>query len=96
MQKRALISASTKVDHPPPHHPFPVSLTHKKIRLIESNAKCRYLKKLTYKGTLRQVFYLSEAPSPPTRFLAPLDCYKIPAQYTYSHREGGRANQREG
>ncbi len=27
------------------------------IRLTESNAK------LTYKGTLRQVFYLSEAPS---------------------------------
>jgi hypothetical protein len=27
-----------------------------KIRLIESNAKCRYLKKLTCKGTLRQVF----------------------------------------
>ncbi len=38
---------------------------------MESNAKCRYLK-----GTLRQVFYLSEAP--PT-------CI----QYNYSHREGG-------
>jgi hypothetical protein len=33
-----------------------------KIRLIESHAKCRYLKKLTFKGTLRQVFHLSEAP----------------------------------
>jgi hypothetical protein len=32
------------------------TLHHRKIRLIESNAKCRYLKKLTYKGTLRQVF----------------------------------------
>jgi hypothetical protein len=31
----------------------------RKIRLIESNEKCRYLKKLTWKGTLRQVFYLS-------------------------------------
>ncbi len=39
-----------------------------KIRLIENNAKCRYLKKLTSKGTLRQVFYLSEAPSPPFLF----------------------------
>ncbi len=35
----------------------------RKIRLIESNAKCRYLKILTCKGTLRQVFYLSEVPS---------------------------------
>ncbi len=34
----------------------------RKIRLIESNAKCHYLKKFTCKGTLRQVFYLSEAP----------------------------------
>ncbi len=38
---------------------------HRKIRLIENNAKCRYLKTLTCKGTLRQVFYLSEALSPP-------------------------------
>ncbi len=37
----------------------------RKIRQIESNTKCRYLKKLTFKGTLRQMFYLSEAPSPP-------------------------------
>jgi hypothetical protein len=35
------------------------------VRLIESNAKCCYLKKFTCKGTMRQVFYLSEAPSPP-------------------------------
>ncbi len=28
----------------------------RKIRLIEGNAKCRHLKKLTFKGTLRQVF----------------------------------------
>ncbi len=31
-----------------------VSESYRKIRLIESNAKCRYLKKLTCKGTLRQ------------------------------------------
>jgi len=37
----------------------------RKIRLIEWNAKDRYLKKLTCIGTLRQVFYLSEAPSTP-------------------------------
>ncbi len=37
---------------------FQVYLTYgrRKIRLIESNAKSRYLKKLTCKGTLRQVF----------------------------------------
>ncbi len=28
----------------------------RKVRLIESNVKCRYLKKMTCKGTLRQVF----------------------------------------
>jgi hypothetical protein len=28
----------------------------RKIRLIESNVKCRYLKKDMYRGTLRQVF----------------------------------------
>jgi hypothetical protein len=28
----------------------------RKIRLIEGNAKCGHLKKLTYNGTLRQVF----------------------------------------
>ena len=34
----------------------------RKIRLIESDAKCCYLKKMTCKGTLRQVFYLSGPP----------------------------------
>ncbi len=29
---------------------------HRQIRLIEGNAKCRHLKKLTCKGTLRQLF----------------------------------------
>jgi hypothetical protein len=43
----------------------------RKIRLIERNAKCRYLKKLTCKGTLRQLIYLSEAPSPPTTPYSP-------------------------
>jgi hypothetical protein len=43
-----------------------------KVRLIEGNAKCRILK-LTYEGTLRQVFVYQYM-------------YK---QYTYSHREGG-------
>jgi hypothetical protein len=36
--------------------------TGKKIRLIESNATCRQIKKFTGKGTLRQVFI---CPKPP-------------------------------
>jgi hypothetical protein len=35
-------------------------MKRRKIRLIESNAKC--LKRFTFKGTLRLVFTLSEAP----------------------------------
>jgi hypothetical protein len=35
-------------------------MNRRKIRLIECNAKCRYLKKLTCTGILGQVFYLSE------------------------------------
>ena len=62
-----------------------VILDRRKIRLIGSNAKRRYLKKLTSKETLRQMFYLSEAPSPP------MYPYSPPyTQYTYSHREGKR------
>jgi hypothetical protein len=44
----------------------------RKIRLIESNAKCRYLKQFTFKGTLQQVIICPEAPSPP-RFLFGVD-----------------------
>jgi hypothetical protein len=65
----------------------------RKIRLVEGSAEC-HLKKLTCKGTLRQVFYkiyLSEVPSHGPIFL-PLTHY-ICIQYTYSH---GGANQREG
>ncbi len=46
------------------HHSPPDHLNRRKIRLIESNAKCRFLKKFTCKGTLRLLFYLSEGPSP--------------------------------
>jgi hypothetical protein len=34
----------------------------KMIRLIKNNAKCRYLKKFTCKGTLRQVFICLRPP----------------------------------
>jgi hypothetical protein len=69
----------------------------RKIRLIECNAKCRYLKKLACKGTLRQVFYLSEAPSPPiTPFsLCPLHI-RVGSILIHAGKGGERANQREG
>jgi hypothetical protein len=69
------------------------SRDRRKIRLIECNAKCCYIKKLTCKGTLRQVFYLSEAPSPAMTLPytpPPLThCIGVYTQYTYSHKEGG-------
>ncbi len=55
----------------------------RKIRLIESNTKYRYIKKLTCKGTLRQVFYLSEDPFPPMTPYSPLsNCIRVRIQYT--------------
>jgi hypothetical protein len=65
--------------------------------MTESNAKCRYL--LTCKGTLRQVFYLSEAPSPPDPILPPPlhTVFVYIVRYTYSQLGSGwEANQREG
>jgi hypothetical protein len=50
-------------------------LTRRKIRLIEDNAKCRHLKKLTCKGTLRQVF-ISLRP-PPLPFTHYVRVYRI-------------------
>jgi hypothetical protein len=54
-------------------------LDHRKIKMTESNTKCRrYLKKITCKGTLRQAFYLPEAPSPPmTPYSRPLGHYTL-------------------
>jgi hypothetical protein len=52
----------------------------RKIGIIEGNAKCRRLNKLTCKGTLRQVFV---CPRPRTPY---------PDGSTYSHREGGVEN----
>ncbi len=59
-------------------------LLRRKTRAIESNAKCRYLKKLA-------VFYLAEAPSPPMHPYSPPPYTLSP----YSHREGGRELTRE-
>jgi hypothetical protein len=72
--------------------------TRRMIRLVESNAKCRYLKKLTRKGTLRQVFYLSRGPSPPMTPYAPPPLHTVYVYSLYLFIQGrvGRANQREG
>jgi hypothetical protein len=67
-------------------------LERRKIRLIESNNKCSYLKNLTCKGTLLQAFYRSKVPSP---IMALAHCIRV-----YSiriHRgKGERAYQRDG
>ncbi len=44
-----------------------IGLNHRLITYIDTK-NSRHIKKLTRKGTLRKVFYMSEAPSPP-RFL---------------------------
>ncbi len=60
-------------------------LTSWKIRLIEYNAKCRRLNKLTCKRTLREVFICLRH-----RTLYPLPPYTLYTyiQYSYSLREG--------
>jgi hypothetical protein len=71
-------------------------ITRRKIRLIESYDKCRYLKNWPVKGLLRQVFYLSEAPSPRVTLYSPPPYTGYTCiHYTYSGK-GARANQREG
>ncbi len=56
---------------------------HRKIRLIEGNVKCRQLKILTCKETLRQVLICLRPRTPYTMYTC--------IQYkSYSHREGGR------
>ncbi len=53
------------------------------IRLLEGNAKCRHLKKMTYKGTLRQVFICLKPKTlyPPHTYLY--------AVYLFTHGRGG-------
>ncbi len=71
--------------------------THDLIHYIDTNAKCRYLKKFTYKGTLRQVFICLRPPpllwphTPPHTVFA----YTV-YLFTRGRGGGGRANKREG
>ncbi len=66
-------------------------INRRKIRLIESNAKCRYLKKLICKGTSRQGFYLSEVPSPP---MTP--CSPPPPPHFFTQGGGGQLTRERG
>jgi hypothetical protein len=76
--------------------PCPDDFNHREIRLIECNAKCRYLKRLTCRGTLRQVFYLSETPTPPMTPYSPPPLHTIyvyTVYCTYTHRRGRGGEQ---
>ncbi len=50
------VSPPPPLTHTHTHCHTAVTFMGRKIRLIEGNAKCRHLKKLTCKGTSRQVF----------------------------------------
>jgi hypothetical protein len=63
---------------------------HRKIKLIEGNAKCGHLKKLTCKGTLRQ----AQNPKPPPLTHC-IRVYNI-LIHTEKMRGGRELNQREG
>ncbi len=65
------------------------TVLRRQIRLIESNAKSRYLRQLTCKGTLRQVFYLSEVLSPPmTPYYPPLHTVYVYTVYLFIQGKG--------
>jgi hypothetical protein len=61
----------------------------RKMRLIECNAKSRYLKKLSCKGTLRQMFYLSEVPSPSMAPKSLLHTAYVYTVYLFTQGKGG-------
>ncbi len=74
---------------------FKDTLPRRKIRLIEGNAKCRHLKKLSCKGTLRQVFICRR---PRTTYPPPAQCthtvyvYKVDL-FTQGRGEGGEGGE---
>jgi hypothetical protein len=59
-----------------------------RIRLIECGAKCRYLMKVTCTGTLRQLFYLPEAPSTPMATYCPLPLHTVYVYTVYIFTQG--------
>ncbi len=67
------------------------SLTRIKIMLIEGNAKCRHLKKLTSKGTSRQVFIClrPRTPYPPPPPLHTVYGHTVYTVYLFTQGRGG-------
>jgi hypothetical protein len=61
---------------------------HGLINYKDSKAKCRHLKKLTCKGTLRQVFICLRPPPLLRHHTPPPYTLYTCILYTYSHREG--------
>ncbi len=72
--------------------PLADSAPRRKIRLIEGNAICRHLKKLTCKGALRQMF-ISLRPKTP---YPPLHTVYVYTVYFFTQGRGRGLNQREG
>ncbi len=68
---------------------FAVLTNHGLINYIDTKAKFRHLKKLTCKGTLRQVFICLRPTPLLWPYLYPCTLYTC-ILYTYLHREGGR------
>ncbi len=65
-----------------------LSLSRRKIRLIEGNAKCRHLKKLTCKGTLRQLIIICLRPRTPNPPPPPIHTKYVYAVYLFTQRRG--------
>ncbi len=73
---------------PPSPTPLTPGRQRRKVRLIEGNAKCRHLKKMTCRGTLRQVFIcmMPKTPSPTLTH-----CIRVYSTvYLFTQGRGGR------
>jgi hypothetical protein len=80
------------VSSPCVHIQFPVLSQRRRTRLIESNAKCRHLRKLTCKGTLQQVFICLRPRTPylPPRPYTLYTCIHTESYSLIHQRKGGR------
>ncbi len=69
------------------------NVDRRKIRLIEGNAKCRHLKQLTCKGSLRRLFICMRPRTPYSSSLTHcLHLCTVYSTYINLHREGGRGD----